>query len=248
MDFSIQEVARLTGTTSRTLRHYHDIGLLPPSRVGPNGYRYYDQEGLLRLQRILLLRELGLSLASISEVLVGQSDDVTALGSHLQWLRQEKSRLDRQIASVEATIEKTRKGGTIMAAQMFDGFDHTQYKDEVEQRWGKQAYADSDRWWRGLGPDGQQAFMDEAKAIGQGWAAARDAGREFADPVVEELAARHVAWIKAGWGGRAPSAAAITGLAQMYVADERFAANYGGPESATYVRDALIAYARQHLR
>jgi DNA-binding transcriptional MerR regulator len=60
VDWSIQEIARLSGTTSRTLRHYGDIGLLPPSRVGSNGYRYYDEQALARLQRILLLRELGL--------------------------------------------------------------------------------------------------------------------------------------------------------------------------------------------
>jgi DNA-binding transcriptional MerR regulator len=39
MDWSIQDVARLAHTTSRTLRHYDDIGLLVPSRVGGNGYR-----------------------------------------------------------------------------------------------------------------------------------------------------------------------------------------------------------------
>lgn len=247
-DFSIQEVARLAGTTSRALRHYDEIGLLPPSRVGSNGYRYYDSDRLLRLQRILLLRELGLSLAGIAEVLAGESDDVTALRAHLAWLRQERARLARQIASVEATIANTQEGGTIMAAQMFDGFDHTKYKDEVEQRWGKQAYAQSDSWWRGLDSAGQQGFRDEAKSIGEGWAAARDAGLDFSNPAVVQLAARHVAWIKAGWGGRAPSAAQIIGLAEMYVADERFAANYGGPEPAAYVRDALTTYARAHMQ
>lgn len=58
MEWSIQEIARTAGTTSRTLRHYGQLGLLPPSRVGRNGYRYYDQHSLVRLQRILLLREL----------------------------------------------------------------------------------------------------------------------------------------------------------------------------------------------
>ena len=43
MDRSIQDIARLAGTTSRTLRHYDDIGLLHPSRIGHNGYRYYDE-------------------------------------------------------------------------------------------------------------------------------------------------------------------------------------------------------------
>ena len=49
MEASIQEVARLAGTTSRTLRHYGDIGLLAPSRVGANGYRWYDDDALVRL-------------------------------------------------------------------------------------------------------------------------------------------------------------------------------------------------------
>ncbi|MET0954451.1 MAG: MerR family transcriptional regulator, partial [Cryobacterium sp.] len=62
MDHSIQDIARLAGTTSRTLRHYGAEGLLPPSRIGQNGYRYYDERALVRLQRILLLRELGLGL------------------------------------------------------------------------------------------------------------------------------------------------------------------------------------------
>lgn len=53
MDWSIQDVARMAGTTSRALRHYDDIGLLKPSRVGGNGYRYYNGATLLQLQRIL---------------------------------------------------------------------------------------------------------------------------------------------------------------------------------------------------
>ncbi len=58
--WSIAEVARMSKVTSRTLRHYDDVGLLRPAYVGSNGYRYYEQEQLLRLQQILLLRELGL--------------------------------------------------------------------------------------------------------------------------------------------------------------------------------------------
>ena len=69
MDWSVQQIARIAGTTSRTLRHYDDIGLLKPSRTGDNGYRFYDQASLVRLQRILLLRDLGLGLPAIAEVL-----------------------------------------------------------------------------------------------------------------------------------------------------------------------------------
>jgi len=54
--WSIDEVARMSKVTSRTLRHYDDVGLLRPAYVGSNGYRYYEQEQLLRLQQVLLLQ------------------------------------------------------------------------------------------------------------------------------------------------------------------------------------------------
>src|SRR4030081_715511 len=79
MEWSIHDIARSAGTTSRTLRHYGQIGLLEPSRVGSNGYRYYDDNALVRLQRILLLRELGLGLPAIAELLDGQQDSAAAL-------------------------------------------------------------------------------------------------------------------------------------------------------------------------
>ena len=246
VEYGIAEVARVAGTTSRTLRHYGEVGLLEPSRVGANGYRYYDAAALTRLQRILMLRQLGLGVAAIAEVL-DVADDTSALRAHLEWLRAESERLDRQIASVERTIASREKGVPIMAEDMFDGFDHTQYKEEVEARWGAAAYADSDRWWRALGADGQQAFKDEHIAIAAGWAQLQEAGAPIDGEQAQALARRHHAWIAAGWGNKPPSADQLVGLADMYVADDRFAANYGGTQGAVYVRDALTHFAITEL-
>src|SRR5688572_20821811 len=114
-DWSILEIARIAGTTSRALRHYDQIGLLAPSRIADNGYRYYDQACLVRLQRILLLRELGLGLDTIAEVLRAQERDVPrALEQHLQWLEHERKRLSRQITAVKHTIGKLKKGEPLM--------------------------------------------------------------------------------------------------------------------------------------
>ena len=135
MDWSISDIARLAGTTSRTLRHYDHIGLLAPSRIGANGYRHYDEAALRRLQRILLLRELGLGLDAIAEALV-HNDDVSALTTHVRWLREEQARIGRQIASVELTIDHREGRGGLMAHDMFDGFNHNDHREEVERRWG----------------------------------------------------------------------------------------------------------------
>ena len=186
-DWSIQDIARIAGTTSRTLRHYHRIGLLQPSRVGSNGYRYYDGAALLQLQRILLLRELGLGLPAIAEVFQHQTDPVQALGRHLEWLRQEQDRLARQILSVRQTIETVKGGGELMAEEMFNGFDHTQYKDEVEERWGRDAYAKSDSWWRGMTDAEKRAWKVRMEKLGADWLDAARSGIAPGSPDAQDV-------------------------------------------------------------
>jgi len=251
MEASIQEVARLTGTTSRTLRHYDAIGLLEPSRVGDNGYRWYDEPSLVRLQRILLLRGLGLGLPEIGRVLDREQDESAALRRHLDWLRSEQQRLARQVASVERTLTAREEGGRLMAEDMFDGFDHTQYKAEVEERWGPDTYAASDAWWRGMSDDERAAWKARTAELATQWARAAESGTDPGSEHAQDLARRHVAWLSSIPGtpghGTTPVRAYIEGLADMYVADARFSAHYGGEEGATFVRDTLHEYAARHL-
>ncbi|MCZ2264148.1 MerR family transcriptional regulator [Isoptericola sp. QY 916] len=252
MTRSIQDVARLAGVSSRTLRHYDQIGLLPPSGTGTGGLRHYDDAAVRRLQRILLLRDLGLPLTDIGRVLDEQADEARALRRHLDQLRAEQDRLTRRIASVERTVTAIEKGEQLMAEDMLDGFDHTQHEEEVTERWGGDAYAKSDAWWRGLGAEKQKEWQARTKELADAWG---EAARRGVDPTSDEaqaLAARHAAWLGGIPGtpgsdrGR-PTKEYVVGLAEMYVADPRFAKNYGGAEGATFVRDALVVYAQCEL-
>lgn len=241
-ELPIQEVTRLTGTTSRTLRHYDAIGLLAPSRVGPGGQRWYGRAELLVLQRILVLRSLGLSLAAIGRVVGQDEDPVHALRHHLGQLRSEQHRLERRARSVERTITALTTGGPIMAEEMFDGFDHTQYEDEVTERWGARAYAESDRWWRGLPEEEKSELGRRTAELNRDWADAAARGVDPASDEAQALARRHVAWLATYPGvpgGATPAPEYLLGLGDMYVADPRFAANYGGERGAALVRDAL---------
>ncbi|MCU1412783.1 MAG: HTH-type transcriptional regulator skgA (Stationary-phase regulation of katG protein) [Microbacteriaceae bacterium] len=246
-EWPIQEIARLSGTTSRTLRHYGDIGLLPSTRVGANGLRYYDENALVRLQRVLMLRDLGLALPAIASVVDGRQENTDALGGHLRWLRQEKERLDRQIGAVESTIEKLKGGERIMAEEALDGFDHTVYKDEVVERWGADAYAKSDAWYRSLDAAQKAAITSQQADIQRAFAAAEAAGESPESEGVLAIAKRHYDWVTVGWQGKRPTAEQFVGLGELYVADDRFAANYGGREGAGFVRDAMAAYAQREL-
>lgn len=255
-EWSIQQIAKIAGTTSRALRHYGDLGLLPASRVGANGYRFYDSASLVRLQRILMLRDLGLGLPQIAEVLDRETTQQDALTGHLAWLRQEQDRLARQIVSVELTIEALEGGERLMAENMFDGFDHTKYQDEVQQRWGENAYSDGDRWWRGMSADEKAAWQQRVADLSSDWVAAAESGSVPDSAEAMALAKRHVDWLTGvpGTPATVPGGdvkAYVIGLGEMYVADERFGANYatadGGARGAKFVRDALRAYAEENL-
>ena len=243
-EWAIQELARAAGTTSRTLRYYGEIGLLPATRVGANGYRYYDEQALVRLQRILLLRELGMGLSAIGEVLDGQ-EPVPALHDHLQLLQQERDRIERQIASVRCTVRKLERGEELMAQETLDGFDHTRYEDEVVRRWGRPVYASADRWWRSLSDAEKREFQQQGRDIDGGFQEAFAAGEAADGAQAQELAHRQYEWVSTGWGGRRPSREAFAGLGQLYVDDPRY--GMGNHECAAFIRAAMSRYAERNL-
>lgn len=245
-EWTIQQVAQATGTTSRTLRHYGDLGLLTPSRTGSNGYRYYDESSLRRLQRILLLRELGLGLAAIGDVLAARVEETVALATHLELLQEEADRLARLVVTVRTTLERTSTGEDLEVDEMFDGFHANRYEEEVVQRWGRAAQQDGARAWRELGADGRRAHRAEHDAIGAGLAAAAARGAAVDEEVVQGLVRRHHAWVSVFW---TPDASAYRGLVQMYVDDERFRTTYDafGPGTAQFLQRAADVFAQRVL-
>ncbi|HEX7975780.1 MAG TPA: MerR family transcriptional regulator [Anaerolineales bacterium] len=99
MGYTVKQLSGLAGVSARTLHYYDEIGLLHPEQVGQNGYRYYGEGSLLRLQQILFYKELDLSLQEIREILDQPDFDlVRALESHRTALQRRQRRLDRLIA------------------------------------------------------------------------------------------------------------------------------------------------------
>ena len=113
MDYTVQQLARLSGVSPRTLRYYHQIGLLSPAYVGNNGYRYYGRVQVDRLQQILFYRELGLPLEKIGAILEDPAfDRAQALEAHLQALTARRARLDQ----ISAPSELPYKKGKVIAS------------------------------------------------------------------------------------------------------------------------------------
>jgi DNA-binding transcriptional MerR regulator len=78
MDYTVKQLADLAGVSARTLHYYDEIGLLKPAAHGENGYRYYDEAAVLRLQQIMFFRELDFSLNEIKDLIDRPSFDVTS--------------------------------------------------------------------------------------------------------------------------------------------------------------------------
>ena len=248
MSWSIVEVARFAGVSSRTLRHYDDVGLVPPAYVGANGYRYYDEDALLRLQEVLLLRELGLPLDAIRRILDGTCDRTAVLREHHTALLKELGRIDRLVATVGRTIEM-REAGTVMGPEeLFDGFDadrQREYEAELVDRYGPAVQGQIDESWRRVGTmtraDADRIRADLATRDAD-YAALLDAGVAADDPRTQRVTAEHYAWVCQFW---TPSAEAFVGLGDLYVDHPDFHARYDAvrPGLAEYVRDAMAAYA-----
>lgn len=248
MSWSIAEVARLSGVTSRTLRHYDAVGLLEPAWTEPSGRRFYEQEQLLRLQRILLLRDLGLGLDAIGEILAAQDRQsaVDVLRHHRAWLLEERTRLGRLVKTVEQTMASLEEGGEVAAEKMFKGFEHNPYEDEARERWGDAKIDASKARMQGWTDEQHEQAQSGFGQVTAGLLALRDADVPVEDDRVQQVIAGHYDWICLFW---TPTQEAYKGLADLYTDDERFRQNIGGGDDALveYLRDAMKAYADARL-
>lgn len=258
MAWSTAQVARMSGVTSRTLRHYDAIGLLAPAYIGSNGYRYYEQEQLLRLQQILVLRELGVGLDEIARSFGRQPDTVAALRRHHARLLAERDRLSRLAETVARTIAELedsaatarRKGDGSMPRinrpeNLFEGFDPSAYEEEARERWPEQ-FEEAQRVAGSFTPEQTEAEQREMTAQMIRMAEFMAAGKPADDPQVQAEVDRHYQSLCRFW---TPDAAAYAGLGRMYVDDERFRANYEKITEglADYQREAMAAYAQARL-
>lgn len=107
--YTITDLAREFGVTTRTIRFYEDHGLLSPARAGRN--RVYDKRDLVRLKLTLRGKRLGLALSEIRELLDvydAAHDESTQLEQFLAVLRKRREALEQQREDIEATLEEIR--------------------------------------------------------------------------------------------------------------------------------------------
>ncbi|MDQ2761728.1 MAG: MerR family transcriptional regulator [Actinomycetota bacterium] len=242
---TVGELSQLAGVTVRTLHHYDEIGLLRPSGRSDSGYRLYSYADLTRLQEILVWRQLGFSLTEIQALLDDpRHDRASALRRQRELVALELERLGATARALDAALDAEDKQTEMEVERMFEDFDPSQYEDEVRERWGKtDAYRESARRAGGYGEREWSAIRAEAEQVTEDFATLMSESEPAEGDRARAVAERHrqhiTRWLY-------PVGAQMhRNLAELYIADPRFAASYEkvAPGLAAYVHDAILANA-----
>ena len=242
---TVKQLSKMAGITPRTLHYYDEIGLLKPTRVGGNGYRYYGEEALYRLQQILLYRELDLPLEEIRQIMAQPGFDVRgALVSHEEALRKRIQHLERLVSTVEQTINHLEGKIEISQTQLFDVFNEDQqaeYEKEAMQIYDPEVVKASVKKWKSYTPAEKQRIGEEGNAIYQDMLVAMPKGP--ASPEAQACVERWRRHMEYFW---TPNDEQLLGLVDGYNNDPRFKANFDkiDPHLAEFMRETVQVYVK----
>ena len=247
---NVGQVAAAAGVSVRTLHHWDAVGLLVPSGRTAAGYRTYDAGDLERLRQVLTYRELGFSLEDVRRLLDDPAvDALDHLRRQQELLADRIARLQSVAALVSRAVEAKSMGIELdphEIREVFGDEDPTQHAEEARERWGDtDAYAQSHARTSSYGKADWLEVQAEGEDVERRFAEALAAGLPADDPAVTAIAEDHRQHISRRFYDC--SREMHSSLADMYVADERFAAHYErrAPGLAQYVHDAVKANARR---
>ena len=238
----IKEFADFTGVSVRTLHYYNEIGLLMPAFVDKTtGYRFYDEDSLLRMQEILFYRELDFSLKSIGEILSSPNYNKSkALKEQKQLLILKKERLERLISAIDSAM----KGDNVMTA--FDNSEFEKHKAEAREKWGKtDAYKEhaqrtknySKQKWNDLAEGMDQIMAEFAICVKKSETPDSTEAQNLVKMLQSHITENYYLCTNE----------ILAGLGQMYIADERFKNNIDkhADGTAEFICEAITVYCRK---
>ena len=238
MKMQIKEFAEQIGVSVRTLHYYDEIGLLKPSEVdAQNGYRFYDEKSLERMQEILFFRELDFSLKTIAQLLSSPDyDKQQALTRQRQLLLAKKERLEQLIDA----LDRLEKGEGFMKPNKEYEALKNQYAEEVRQRWGStDAYKENQQ--RNIDFGKAAALLD---AVFEEFAELNRSGISPDDEATKIQVEKLQRCITDNF--YTCTNEILAGLGQMYVTDVRFKNNIDkhGEGTAEFVSQCIKSYCR----
>ncbi|WP_312092601.1 MerR family transcriptional regulator [Niallia sp.] len=249
MEYTVHALGKLAGVSTRTLRYYDEIGILKPARINSSGYRIYGQKEVDRLQQILFYRELDVPLETIKKMMGSPSFDVKeALKDHHEKLLAKKEQLLQLIENVEKTRDAIEGRRTMTDKEKFEGFkqkmvddNEAKYGKEIREKYGEEVINQSNAKFMNMSESMYNNMIEVEKEL---FSTLKEALKEGnpAGEVAQKAADLHKQWLSYTWPEYKKEAHA--GLAEMYVADERFISYYDKIQTGAtaFLRDAILIY------
>lgn len=251
MEYTVNQLARLSGVSTRTLRYYDKIGLLKPAKVRSNKYRIYGSKEVDLLQQILFYKELGVPLEGVKEILSDPGyDKKKAMENHLQELIKRKEQIQQLIENVTLTIGTMNGGRDMSDTEKFNGFknklveeNEQKYGAEIRSKYGDSVIDVSNKKWKDMTEEQYQEVEKLSEQVNSTLKEALELG-DPASELAQKACELHKQWLCYFWPEGMYSKEAHKGLGEMYVQDERFKEYYDKivPGAAEFLRDALNIY------
>lgn len=234
--YAVKQLAALSGISVRTLHYYDQIGLLKPTLRTEAGYRLYGEQELLRLQQILMYRELDIPLKEIAGILDDPDFDLLeALESHKAALQQRKRRLQTLLETIDKTIYHVKNKTMLSQDELYEGLPKDKaeaWRDEASEAWPT-AFKRSETHLRSMQKSDFKQLKDDFNALWQRLGSMTDLDPKTKE--VQQLIEQHYHFIRRFWGTTSledKQAEAYIGLGDMYALDERFTEFEGKPNPA----------------
>ena len=253
--YTVNQLAQLAGISVRALHHYDEIGLLKPAFTGDNRYRYYGEEELLRLQQILIHRELDIPLAEIGAILDAPGfDKLETLQRQRERLEEQAERYARMVKTIDRTIARLKGDRAMKDADLYSGVvspeKQAAYEQWLIEHYGGDMEAQIERSRRtmsAMGTEEMTAAMQELEAVENGLAEGLRRGIPAQSTSLDPIIERHRAWVARSWG-RACEPQAYAGLAEIYQHPD-FQARYEAIETgfAAYLTTAMRSWVKRQV-
>ena len=250
---TVRQLAQLSGVSVRALHHYDEIGLLRPAFLGENGYRYYEEGELLRLQQILLYRALDIPLGRIGAILDDPGfDRLAALRSQRQELVRRAGRTAELVRTIDRTIASLNGDHAMQNADLYKGISpakQAEYEAWLIERYGgdlPQHIAQSRKKYAAMTDAEKAELQNELLTVEAAWADAMRNGVPAESTALDPLLRRHRAWVAAMWDRPCPPGA-YHGLADLHLSHPDFVSRYDtiAPGFSDYHAASMKAYAQR---
>jgi DNA-binding transcriptional MerR regulator len=167
--YRVAEFARMTKVTVRALHYYDQIGLLKPSGRTPSRYRVYTDKDIFRLQQIVTLKFLGLSLGQIRRALSRPGPTVgRSMRLQAEAVEKEIERLKRAAGALRETSRMVEAGGPLDWKKLMKTMEEIRMTEEAKKTWAKH-YSEADM--KEFGEIGKTYTPEAMEAYQKKWAA-----------------------------------------------------------------------------